>query len=136
MPIMVLDASTALSLAFEDEYSEDSRRVFASIRRGGALVPPLWPMEIANVLSSGINRKRINEPDAERFLKFLAGYPIEVASEPSPSSSTFFHLARKHKLTAYDAAYLRLAMTTRLPLAAKDGQLKEAAKKAGVKLFA
>ena len=44
-------------------------------------------------------------------------------------------LAGNHQLTAYDAAYLELAIRRALPLACLDGKLKTAAATAGVVLF-
>ena len=44
-------------------------------------------------------------------------------------------LAREHGLTAYDAAYLELAMRLGLPLATGDRDLKSAAARAGVVLL-
>ena len=43
-------------------------------------------------------------------------------------------LALEHNLSAYDAAYLDLAIRLRLPIAARDGALREAAFRAGVGL--
>ena len=43
------------------------------------------------------------------------------------------HLARAHQLSAYEAAYLELAIRQALPLACLDGKLKTAA--AGVVSF-
>ena len=44
-------------------------------------------------------------------------------------------LARRYKLSAYDASYLELALRLGMPLATLDEDLKKAAKKAGVKKF-
>jgi predicted nucleic acid-binding protein len=44
-------------------------------------------------------------------------------------------LAREHRLTAHDAAYLELAMRLRLPLATGDRGLRAAARRAGVALL-
>jgi predicted nucleic acid-binding protein len=41
-------------------------------------------------------------------------------------------LARRYSLSAYDAAYLELALRKGLPLATLDAQLGEAAQQAGV----
>jgi predicted nucleic acid-binding protein len=38
-------------------------------------------------------------------------------------------------ITAYDAAYVELALRTSLPLATRDSAMAQAAAKAGVKLF-
>jgi len=48
--------------------------------------------------------------------------------------SALAELARRFKLSAYDATYLELAMRLRLPLACRDGLLKAALPKAGVAL--
>jgi predicted nucleic acid-binding protein len=44
-------------------------------------------------------------------------------------------LARRHKLTAYDAAYLELALREGLALATLDAALIQAAKAEGVELI-
>jgi predicted nucleic acid-binding protein len=44
-------------------------------------------------------------------------------------------LARDHRLSAYDAAYLELALRERLPIATTDRALREAATTAGVAHF-
>jgi predicted nucleic acid-binding protein len=43
-------------------------------------------------------------------------------------------LAERHRLTAYDAAYLELVLRTGLPLATLDDDLRKAAQAAGVAL--
>jgi predicted nucleic acid-binding protein len=48
---------------------------------------------------------------------------------------TILDLARSHKLTAYDAAYLELAMRLGLPLAARDDALERAAQAVGIPVF-
>lgn len=45
------------------------------------------------------------------------------------------NLARRYELSAYDAAYLELALRSGLPMATLDHDLEKAAKKAGVKKF-
>jgi predicted nucleic acid-binding protein len=57
-------------------------------------------------------------------------------------AATFTHalsetlqLARRHRLSSYDASYLELALRMGLPLAMLDEDLRRAAEKAGVKHF-
>jgi len=52
-----------------------------------------------------------------------------------PLSDTL-QLARRYKLSAYDASYLELALRKGMPLATLDEDLHKAAKKVGVKKFA
>ena len=55
------------------------------------------------------------------------------------SLSTAWHdtlaLARSHRLTSYDAAYLELALRRGLPLASRDKALQAAARLEGVPLL-
>jgi predicted nucleic acid-binding protein len=44
-------------------------------------------------------------------------------------------LDRSQRISAYDAAYLELAMRRGLPLAALDGKLEAAARAVGVSIF-
>jgi predicted nucleic acid-binding protein len=44
-------------------------------------------------------------------------------------------LARQERLTAYDAAYLELAMREGLPIATLDQEIRDAAARVGVPLF-
>ena len=66
--------------------------------------------------------------------------PEGVAIEVDPN--TFAHvlsdtlqLARRYRLSSYDASYLELALRMALPLATLDADLHRAASKAGVKTF-
>jgi predicted nucleic acid-binding protein len=57
----------------------------------------------------------------------------------SPSPGVFrtkqaVSIARQRRLSAYDAAYLELAIRERLPLATLDNDLRRAAKSIGVSL--
>ena len=45
------------------------------------------------------------------------------------------NLARRYRLSAYDAAYLELALRTGLPLATLDAGLAKAAATAGVQML-
>ena len=46
------------------------------------------------------------------------------------------NLARRYRLSAYDAAYLELALRLGLPLATLDADLVKAATTAGLSIFA
>lgn len=61
--------------------------------------------------------------------------PIEADAEaPAKVATACLLLARTHRLTAYDAAYLELALRLHLPLATRDAALAAAATAAGVAL--
>ena len=128
---VVLDASAALSWCFEDEWTPQSDSLLATVRTDGAVVPPLWDLEIANALAGAERRGRITAAHATHLVALLAQLPIEV-SEHDPGMPELLAQARTSGLTAYDACSLLTAMATGLPLASLDGRLREAAVAQGV----
>jgi len=136
-PTLIWDCSVTVANTFEDERDEYSLRTLRTVRRSGALVPSIWPLEVVNALRFAERKNRIKPSVSRRFLAFLGRLPIQIEDVPVASKDmvALYESAEKYSLTSYDASYLRLALMTRLPLAAKDGDLVAAAKKAGVKLF-
>jgi predicted nucleic acid-binding protein len=129
----VLDCSVAVAWFFEDEASAYAQAVEDSLASSAAVVPSLWRLEVANALLMGERRERTTEAKVTQFLTLLNSLPITVDDEaPGRAWSDVLHLAREHNLTAYDAAYLELALRRGLPLATLDERLKAAAEVAGV----
>jgi hypothetical protein len=50
----VLDSSVTLAWVYQDETTETVRSVFEDLSVGGAWVPALWRLEVANVLEMGV----------------------------------------------------------------------------------
>jgi predicted nucleic acid-binding protein len=81
-------------------------------------------------------RKRSTQVETVAWMGFLAALPITVDEETKAHAfADITHLARLHGFSAYDAAYLELAMRRGLPLATLDEKLKTAAKAVGVTLY-
>ena len=134
MTDMVIDASLALAWCFKDELTEPATRLLEELRSGAAAVPLLWPIEVANVLAIAERRKRITLAESAQLIALLETLEIDVDGETSALAFTrILDLAREQRLTAYDAAYLELAMRLGVPLASKDGDLCDAAERVGVK---
>ena len=72
----VLDTSVAVSWFFDDEAGEYTAAVLESLTGWGAVVPSLWPLEVANVLLVAERRKRCSEAEAVRFIELLENLPI------------------------------------------------------------
>lgn len=137
MSLCVLDASFTAQWLLEDEASSEGDAALAAIRRGGATVPALWPVEVTNLLGMAERRNRLTADEVMAAFDVLRSLPVNVLpSLPMGSAGVVFELMRTHRLTAYDATYLELAMRLRLPLATKDRELIAAAPAAGVSLFA
>ncbi|MGO9404205.1 MAG: type II toxin-antitoxin system VapC family toxin [Terriglobales bacterium] len=136
MSRFVLDASVVLAWCFPDENVALAQHVAGLFRRGGsAVVPSFWPHEVLNALLAGEKRKRISKELVRSFLDDLATLPIVL--EQFPAKVVFDRiqqLGREHGLTAYDAAYLDLAIDTGLPLATLDEELVRACRKARARL--
>jgi predicted nucleic acid-binding protein len=133
---IVIDASVALAWCFPDEASEYANAVLVALEGIAALVPALWSVEIANALVVGERRKRIRQPEIRRFVELLKMlHVVEDRQFFTETVSNILPLAREHKLSAYDAAYLDVAVRHAAPLATLDAELQKAARAAGVGIF-
>ncbi len=129
----VLDASIAACWAFEDEDHPIAALAFERIRTDEALAPSVWWFEVRNTLIVNERRGRLTDADVRAFLKALAG--LGVTLDRSPDETDVLALARRHRLTIYDAAYLELARRQNVPLATLDADLAAAARSEGVALI-
>jgi len=133
---IVIDASVALAWCFPDKASEYADGVLVALEDRTAMVPAIWPVEVANALLVGERRKRIRQPEVRRFLDLLKGLSILEDGQPfADTVSNILPLAREHDLSAYDAAYLDVAVRHGAPLATLDKALQKAGRAAGVKIF-
>jgi predicted nucleic acid-binding protein len=131
----VLDASMTLSWAFEGESTPFTVAVLRSLETVHAIAPALWAFEVASVLSIAERRGRMNAGAQAAFLERLRLLPIAIEHRPATwLAQQILPLARTYHLSAYDAAYLELAIREGLPLATLDDDLRRAAAGAGVAL--
>jgi predicted nucleic acid-binding protein len=88
-----------------------------------------------NVLLQAERRGRVASTDVDTFVRSLARFNIEAQPLPLRQYLAAVRtLAIRHRLTAYDAAYLELAKRLDLPLASFDGDLCSAARAEDVQL--
>ena len=133
---IVIDASVALAWCFPDEASEYADSVLVAVEHQTSVVPAIWAVEIANALRVGERRKRIRQPEVRRFVDLMKGLNIFEDRQPvADTLNNILPLAREHDLSAYDAAYLDVAVRHEIPLATLDGALKKACTLAGIKIF-
>ena len=130
----VLDASVTASWHFPDERNADADRVMRALLDDVALVPTHWWYEIRNVMLLGERRQRTTIEQTTSFLEWISGMPIRLM--PLPSDGDVLTIARRYRLTFYDAIYLGLALRERIALATFDSELVSAAQAAGVRLVA
>jgi len=123
----VLDCSVTLSWLLPDELGAATDALADELERTTAIVPAIWPYEVANALLVAQRRARIGNDDLARVRRALAALPIEV--EPVARDhvlSAVSDLGRRLDITSYDAAYIELAARRRLPLATLDARLRRA----------
>jgi predicted nucleic acid-binding protein len=132
----ILDGSVTLAWYFKDEADPYADAIAARFPGVVAVVPTIWPLEVANALLMGERRKRSTEAQATKWLGYLASLPITVDDETTARAwSDVLSIARTHNLSAYDAAYLELALRRALPLATLDDKLQAAATAVGVAAY-
>jgi predicted nucleic acid-binding protein len=129
----VVDSSIALAWCFEDEKTPGTDALYDQFVDNAITIPPLWVLEILNVMELARRKKRISVKHGDDFWqRIMRGTIVVDQADPFLIAQRLPGLMRTHLLTAYDATYLELAMRLQLPLATKDGALVKAAKKAGL----
>ena len=118
--------------AFNDEDHSDASLAFDRMRVEESVVPGLWWFEVRDILIVNERRSRITESDTAAFLLSLSRLRIRV--DRVPEENGVLRLARAHRLSVYDAAYLELAQREGLPLGTLDADLRKAADGEGVAL--
>ena len=135
----VLDNSVTMRWFFGDGKPQEltyAGKVLDAMKVATAIVPATWGLEVANVIARAEAKQLVTEARSGHFMELLGGVSIVA------DTATFTHalgdtlqLARRYKLSSYDASYLELALRRGLPLATLDDDLQKAAKKAGVGKF-
>lgn len=131
MPFVV-DASVAANWFLPDEEPE-ALEAWRTVESDPALVPQHWWFEVRNTLLVAERRERISQKNTAYILSRLSRLRIVVTDRPD--DQIVLAIARLHRLTFYDAAYLELAMRETIPLATLDNALAKAAKVEDVPLL-
>jgi predicted nucleic acid-binding protein len=110
--------------------------VLAAVLARGMAVPALWPAEVANGLLAARRRGKLAPEDLPGALALLEELPASVAGAGGASAIRILvDTGQSSALSAYDAAYLELALRASAPLATHDEGLRVAAERAGLELF-
>jgi predicted nucleic acid-binding protein len=123
---LVLDASAALAVLRAEPHGERIRSVLASPGAEGIHVPDHFWLEVINVLGRAVDRPGAEIAARVRELDELG---LATVAIDRPLVLLALDLMARHALTAYDAAYLALAIavdadivTLDVPLAAAAGE--------------
>jgi len=130
--LFVLDNSVVTGWYLPAQATDYSEMIAIKLQQDRALVPPLWQLELANVLKTACTRGKLQITQARQILDALGQLPIAVDPGAVPGQRQLFELAMRYSLSSYDASYLELAMRHGLAIATQDDQLKHATTAAGV----
>jgi predicted nucleic acid-binding protein len=131
----VLDCSLTMAWFFEDEATAFTDALFSALPDSDLHVAVLWPLEVSNVLMLAERKGRTTQTKIGQFVDAISKQPILI--DRDGLDRAFTHLAaiaKRRRLTIYDAAYLELAIRAGLPLATLDKPLQSAAVAEGVEL--
>ena len=119
-----------LNWFLDESVNPKSTFVLESISQYEVFVPPIWNPEVRNGLLMAERRSHITEDRLQERLQDLIKLPID--SDTDSNLEDAFTLARTHRLSFYDATYLKLAMRRDIPLATLDNALDRAATAEGL----
>ena len=121
----VVDASVTAGWFLPDERTDIADAIALRMQSEDAMAPDLFWHEALSLLLTALRRGRIPETAVYISLDRLATIPLRNAG--ASDAVTAARLAIKHGLSAYDAAYLELALREHAPLATLDRKLAAAA---------
>lgn len=127
----VADNSVVIAWFSRSQATEYTDRFFMRLEKDEVVVPAVWPYEFANALAVLERRKILSAALADEIVEKAARLITRIDAPPA-SPASLLAIARKHGLSAYDAAYLELAQRMRFPLAARDSALATAARRMGL----
>src|SRR3954469_19772839 len=108
---LLLHSSISFARCFDDERNAYADAIAALFPAVTAIVPSLWPLEVTNSLVVGERRGRNTQANTGRWTAFLGSLSIVIDDETTTRVWTdTLNIARTWNLSAYDAAYLELAL--------------------------
>lgn len=119
MSVTLVDASAVAAVLFDEP---EAAPVMASVGQP-LLAPGLLRYEIASICSVKLQREPRLAKSTLRRYRLFTGLAIEF---DEPDWDTLPVLAHQWQLSAYDAAYLQLALKHRAPLVTLDARLAAA----------
>lgn len=126
--MIVVDCSYTMAMVMPDERRP---RSLALAEESRLFAPPIWSYEVANAFSMAVRRGRIEPDRAATLARRIEDYGVNLDSADATVHQRYL-AARAHDLSAYDAAYVELALHRRYGLATLDARMGELARRLGV----
>ena len=119
MRAIVVDASAIGAVLFNERESEP---ILASVA-GALLAPSLLLYELASICTAKLARKPAEADVIAARYRLFADLDVDLIE---PDWAALPALAAEWQITAYDAAYLQIALRRRAPLVTLDARLAAA----------
>jgi predicted nucleic acid-binding protein len=126
--VIVIDCSYAMAMVMPDEQRPASLPL---VEKSRLVAPPIWVFEVANAFRMAVRRSRLPAEEAARLTRRIDDYAVVVEGADGSVQQRYV-AAQNHDLTAYDAAYLDLALQRRCPIATLDGRVAAQARRQGL----
>ena len=134
--MIVLDASILIARILSEHHPGLSEDLFDLLDTSEIVVPPHWPTEIANALRMNVRRGRMVDADLDSIVGFLARFRVTVTSAIQIADIVpLTAFASEQSLTAYDAAYVKIALAHGAKLATLDRAMRASAKQLDIPLL-
>lgn len=131
--MLIVDTSVIVPFVLDDEVDDRIPAVAEAMREGVCMAPGLWSWEIANLLWKALRSQRLDEEQLHTAIQVIEGFAVSIdAMAVEMALGPTLALANRYGLTAYDAAYLELALRLGAELATHDRQLRKAAIAEGI----
>lgn len=120
--MVVVDTSVAIKWFFDEADSPQARSLLKNEAIGA---PDLLSYEFANYLAM---KNFVTSEDARHFVDQLYALPVQMFILPQKGLRRAVELAKRFRLTAYDASFVALAETLKVDLVTADAKLVQKAK--------
>ena len=120
--MVIVDTSVAIKWFFDEE---DSRPARALLRKEAIGAPDLLSYEFANYLAM---KYFVTSEDARLFVDQLYALPVQFFILPQKGLRRAVELAKRLRLTAYDASFVALAEALKVDLVTADVKLAQKTK--------
>lgn len=126
--MIVLDSSVVLKWVFDEEDAHERAIKYRRMHISGEeiiIVPFLIFYEIANVLAA---KTKLSNSEAADFFSIFWGFDFEVYNFGLEEFLSGITLAKRYKISLYDAAYIELARRLKCNFVTADRRLYEKTK--------
>ena len=130
--MIVVDASFIIAHVLGEDAAVEQVNLVETLRQGRLVAPAHWLAETTNALVTNVRCKRISLEDVDLILRELATYNIDIRPAFVEDATRIIAISSEQNLTAYDSAYVLLALESNAKLATLDEAMLRAARRLNI----